>query len=261
MRYVNELALVLGAAFLFTACSPSDTTTQPNPPSTKTSPAPATATATPVKPPSTSASPAPGATKPAAKVDPTKLDERGYIRQWLLLAPIAFGDKYNAEDIDKETIPGEAKFAPKAGDKLKVSSEEGDPGATKTVQKELTWKSVVTEDFFFDFNASFALESSDSCGGYAVAYLDAPEEIKGVTFSLSSNDDGLIYLNGKKIWSLVVGRALEEDSDTVKDLTLAKGTNVVVFKVWNDTNNWAGCIRLLDKNEKPITNVKVKSSK
>jgi hypothetical protein len=256
MRLVSNVALILSTVVLIAACSPSD----PGTPS-KTTTAPATAKVdapTPPKPAATASVPASAA---AAKIDPTKLDDKGYIRQWLLLGPIGFGEKYNAEDIDKETIPDEAKLTPKAGDKIKVASEEGEPGAFKTVQKELAWKPVVTEEDFFDFNASFALDNSDSCGGYAVAYLDAPDEIKGVTFSFSSNDNGLIYLNGKKIWSLVVARALEEDSDTVKDLTLNKGTNVVIFKVWNDTNNWQGCLRLLNKDDKPITNVKVKLAK
>lgn len=256
MRTISNVALVLGTAVLIAACARTDTPTP-----TKPTTAPATAkvdTPTPPKPAATNVAPASTA---AAKIDPAKLDDKGYIRQWLLLGPIAFGDKYNTEDLDKETIPGEAKLSPKAGDKLKVSTEEGEPGATKTVQKELTWKPVVTEEFFFDFNASLALDNSDSCGGYAVAYLDAPEEIKGVTFSFSSNDNGLIYLNGKKIWSLVVARGLEEDSDVVKDITLNKGSNVVVFKVWNDTNNWQGCLRLLNKDDKPITNVKVKLAK
>jgi hypothetical protein len=120
---------------------------------------------------------------------------------------------------------------------------------------------VVTEDYFFDLNVMLGLETSDAVGAYAVAYLEAPEEMKGIKFSWCSNDNGLIYLNGKNVAKYVGGRSLSEDADVAEDLTLTKGVNVVVFKVWNDSNNWAGCIRLLSKDDKPITNVKVRPTK
>jgi len=78
-----------------------------------------------------------GAPKPPTNwEEPTKLDGRGYIRQWLILGPINFGDKYNADDIDKDQIKDEAKLMPKPGDKVAVASEDGQSGSTKTVQKE-----------------------------------------------------------------------------------------------------------------------------
>ena len=225
MPRLRNLALILGTSFLMAAC----------------------------------ATTGPSATSPASS-SASSLDAKGYIRQWLVLAPIGFGEKYNAEDIDKDQLPNEAKLEPKAGDKVKVASEEGEPGAYKTVQKELTWKPVVTEDFFVDFNVALGLDSSESLGGYAVAYLDAPEEMKGITFSVGTNDNGKIFLNGKSIYTHVEGRSLTEDSETIENLTLNKGINVVIFKVWNDTNNWQGCIRLL-KGEVPVKNVKVRLSK
>ena len=92
-----------------------------------------------------------GAAKPPTSwEEPVKLDARGYIRQWLILGPINFGEKYNPDDIDKDQIKDEAKLMPKAGDKVTVATEEGQP--SKTVQKELTWKAVKTDDFSFDLN-------------------------------------------------------------------------------------------------------------
>jgi hypothetical protein len=184
-------------------------------------------------------------------------DDRGYIRQWLVLAPINFGEYYNAEDIDKDTIPHEAQMTPKPGDTITVASEEDVNGTIKTVQKQLTWKPVVTDDFFLDFNALLGLESSEKCGGYAVAYIETAREMKDITFSFSTNDNGALFLNGQKIWSLVIPRALEEDSDSVPNLTLRKGINVIVFKIWNDSNNWQCCLRILTKDGTPVQNVKV----
>jgi hypothetical protein len=194
-------------------------------------------------------------------VNPAVLDANGYIRQWLILAPISFGDKYAAEDIEKEQIPNEANLTPKAGDKQTLATEEGEPGAYKTVQKQFTWTPVVTSDYFFDINEMLKLDASDSMGAYAVAYVDSPSEITGVTFSLCSNDNGAMYLNGKSVYTFVGGRALSEDADLVENLTLKKGVNTIIFKVWNDSNNWQGCLRLVTKDLKPIPNLKVRLSK
>ena len=185
----------------------------------------------------------------------------GYIRQWLILGPIAFGDTYDAETIDKEQIPNEANITPKEGDKITVTTQEGNGGESKPVKKELTWKRLVTSEYLFDFNEFFKLDMTDNMGGYAVAYLDAPEEMKDITFSLCSNDNGLIYLNGKNIYKFVGGRGLSEDADTVEKLTLKKGLNTVIFKVWNDANNWQGCLRLITKEGKPVKGVKVTLAK
>ena len=196
------------------------------------------------------------ATAPAKLADATTLDEKGYIHNWLLLGPITFGDQYNADDIAKEQIPKEAAMMPSEGEKLKVKMREPTGDTFKDAEKELVWTRVKTPDYFLDFNDIYKLDASEATGAYAVAYLDAPEKM-AVTLSLCSNDNGKIYLNGKSVYEFVGGRALAEDADTV-DVTLNKGLNVLIFKVWNDANDWQACIRLLDKNQKPIQSVKVR---
>lgn len=70
-----------------------------------------------------------------------KPDAEGYIRNWLMLAPIPLGgENVGAEQIDKEQIEKEAALQPKAGDKIKVKD------------KELTWKAVQSKEAVFDFN-------------------------------------------------------------------------------------------------------------
>jgi hypothetical protein len=211
--------------------------------------------------PQSNSAPTPSRSLPTSWEEPMKLDGRGYIRQWLILGPINFGDKYNADDIDKDQIKDESQLMPRPGDKVRVATEEGQAGSYKTVQKELTWKGVKTESFSFDLNQIFHVDDSTGMGAYAVSYLDAPEELTGVKFSLGSNDDCKIFLNGKKVHLFVGGRGLDEDSDVVPDLTLHKGINVVIFKVWNDANNWEGCLRLLTKDDKPLTPVTVRLPK
>jgi hypothetical protein len=189
--------------------------------------------------------------------DPSRLDAKGYIRQWLVLMPITYGDKYVPADIDKDQLPNEGGMMPKAGEVVKVKMEEGPAGLTKTVEKELAWQAVVPDDFFIDFNQLGQLDGSESVGAYAVAYLDVPEEMTGVKLSLSTNDNGKLFLNGTSVFKFVGARGLVEDSDAVENVTLKKGVNVVVFKIWNDSSNWQACLRILGKDGKPVQGVRV----
>ena len=50
------------------------------------------------------------------------------------------------------------------------------------------------------------------------------------------------------------------ESERAANVTLVKGTNVVVFKVINEANNWQGCLRFTDKGGKPVKDVKIKSA-
>ena len=66
----------------------------------------------------------------------------GFIRDWLLLAPIQLAaDADGAEAIEKNQIPDEGQLKPKAVDKVTVRG------------KELTWKKVKATDYFLDLNA------------------------------------------------------------------------------------------------------------
>src|SRR6476646_5637994 len=70
-------------------------------------------------------------------------DADGYIRDWLMLAPIALPEGETcAEALLKEQIPNESALRPKAGDKVKIGG------------KELSWRNVRASTNYFDFNES-----------------------------------------------------------------------------------------------------------
>jgi hypothetical protein len=63
--------------------------------------------------------------------DALKPDSEGYIRHWLMLAPIALPEGATGSDaIFKEQIKDEAALRPQAGDKVKLRG------------KELTWQNI-----------------------------------------------------------------------------------------------------------------------
>jgi hypothetical protein len=176
---------------------------------------------------------------------PSGLDADGFIRSWLVLAPIAISGESGASEIDRDFIKGEATATPKAGDKVTVGNSE------------LTWRAHQTSDYFIDFLQAFGKERGEYVAGYAVAYIVAPEAMS-VTLALSTNDQGKAWLNGKEVFKFTDTRVLEKDTDRV-DVALVKGQNVLVLKVVNEVNNWQGCARFLLKGA-PVTNIKIAQS-
>ncbi len=174
-------------------------------------------------------------------------DADGYIRDWVMLAPIALPAGRPAGDlILEEQIKNEGAIRPKAGDTVKVNG------------KELTWQNVTASTKYFDLNA--ILKSiNDHVAGYMVTYIETDTEMKDVTMALGSNDQARLYLNGKDIYAVQDARILELDGDKGK-VHLNKGVNVIVFKVINEQNSWQGSMRFLDNTGAPVTNLRVKLS-
>lgn len=183
----------------------------------------------------------------ARAADTFRPDSKGYIRDWVMLAPIALpGGRPCADLIVEEQIKGEAALRPKAGDTVKIRG------------KELMWKNITATTNYFDFNA--ILESlNDRAAGYMVTYVECDKEMTDVTMSVGSNDEGQIYLNGEDIYAFQEARPLELDADKGK-VTLKKGLNVIIFKVINEQNSWQGAMRFLDKDGAPVKHLKIKLS-
>jgi hypothetical protein len=179
--------------------------------------------------------------------DALQPDSDGYIRHWLLLAPIALAEgETGSEAIFKEQIKDEATLRPKAGDKLKIGG------------KELTWKAITATTNYFDFAASVNTLGEKEAG-YAVTYIECETEKPEVIMAVASNDQGRIYLNGVDIYVWSEPRTLTLDSEKGR-VTLKKGVNVIVFKVINEQGNWQGAMRLLDKAGAPLKDLKIKST-
>ena len=175
------------------------------------------------------------------------IDSAGYIRDWIMLAPIALPEGAPAGTLLlRDQVKDEASLKPKAGDTIKINN------------KELTWKNITTSTKYFDFNA--ILDSlNDRAAGYMVTYIECEEDIPDVMMSVGSNDQGRIYFNGTDIYAFTNARPLEIDADKGK-VTLKKGLNVIVFKIINETNSWQGSMRLTDLSGAPLKGLKIRSA-
>jgi hypothetical protein len=169
-------------------------------------------------------------------------DNDGFIRNWLVLAPIAVQEDSGATEIEKDFLGGEAAIKPKPGEKVNVNG------------KILSWTPHQTGDFFIDFLKAFGAERGEDVAGYAVAYVVA-DDAMSVRLSIGSNDQCKVWLNGKQVIKFTETRTLEKDTDSA-DVTLAKGQNVLVFKVINEKNNWQGAARFL-KGGAGVKNFKI----
>ena len=189
----------------------------------------------------------PGAPTPVG-AEEGKLDGEGFIREWLVLAPLPLNaGAAGSAELDRELVPSEAALKPKEGDKVTVAG------------KELAWKKVRAADYFFDVNTIVGTPTPNGAA-YAVAYVESPAEKKDVQLLMGSNDQGKVWLNGKEVVKAATGRTLAKDTDKAEGLTLTAGTNVIVFKVINESNNWQGCVRLVDKDKKLVGDLKLKAT-
>ena len=124
----------------------------------------------------------------AGAAEALKPDAAGYIRDWVMLAPIALPEAEScAELIAKEQVKDEAALKPKVGDKTKIDG------------RELAWKNITAATNHFDFNAILKTEN-DHAAGFMVTYLECDREMTEVTMAIASNDQGRLYLNGKDIY-------------------------------------------------------------
>jgi hypothetical protein len=177
--------------------------------------------------------------------DSFKPDDDGYIRNWLILAPIPLADGQSGADANgKDQLKGEARLMPKEGDKVTVGG------------KELVWKKYQAKESHADFNDFLAAITENSVG-YLVAYLQVPEELTGLKLKMGSDDQAKVYLNGKAVFTNDTPRPLTVDEDTAEGITLKKGSNVLVFKVVNESFEWKGSIRFMDKDDKPVRGFRV----
>ena len=169
-------------------------------------------------------------------------DGEGFIRNWLVLAPIAVQEDSGATEIEKDLLGGEATIKPKPGDKVNVDG------------KILTWTTHQSADYVVDFLKAFGSERGEDAAAYAVAYINADDQMK-VRLSVGSNDQCKVWMNGQQIIKFTETRTFEKDTDSV-DVVLNKGQNVLVFKVINEKNNWQGAARFL-QNGAAVRNIRI----
>lgn len=191
----------------------------------------------------------------ARKVDPKTMhatfavDPEGFIRQWLVLGPIAVGPQGSDQTengqkaiFNKEWLPKWAEARPRELDKATVDGSE------------LVWESGEAADFTLDFGLA------DNSMHVAVSYLVTESDLNDLSLMTGSDDSGLWRLNGKEVQRVYVGRGVGKDQEKSGPVSLRKGVNVLMMAVINGGGPTGGCARFLDKAGQPVKSLRVSRS-
>jgi hypothetical protein len=180
---------------------------------------------------------------------PYKVDDEGFIRNWVVLGPIKVDDKVGSHDeanckefLDKEYYPGQKTAMPKDGDKVKVDGSEA------------AWKAVESGEYSVDLGkvATDAGKEAEHAAYLGTVYVISDKEMPDVKLAIGSDDDSVWRLDGKEVIRAYAGRAIDKDQDKSEPVTLKQGVNVLTFVVLNGDGPTAAAARFLDKEGNPI---------
>jgi WD40 repeat protein len=170
----------------------------------------------------------------------------GAIKQWLVLAPIAF-DHEGMDPVaalDQQPLPNEAGLQPRADQCVAVG------------KSELAWKAVRQDNSRLNFNELLGNETEHSVA-YAVAYIHSETAQSNLMMRIGSDDQAKIFINEKEVFRNLIGRGYIPDQDTVTGIELKAGLNVLVFKVVNGISDWAGSVWITDAKGQPVQGITV----
>jgi hypothetical protein len=122
--------------------------------------------------------------------------------------------------------------------------------------QEFTWREHHEKDPVLDFNRLLG-ESCNYSVAYAVCYVISAAERHDLLLQVGSDDQAKVYLNGQEVYKYTRVRPLAT-LDPSRSVTLRKGTNVLVLKVVNESGQWLGCARFVDRDGKPVEGLEVR---
>ena len=194
-----------------------------------------------------------------ATQSPKEVDVEGFLTRWLLLEPInkpirsntVFTDSYTRQAFNTEYFPNQFTVVPKNGDKVTVDG------------KELEWHALDATGFNVNlFHFAFSLNKQKyGVLFWAVTVVNSPREMRNVRLSVGSNSASMWWLNGKEAVMLSGDRRMVVDDCVSKRLTLNKGKNIIRGAVINGPGLSNFCVRFIDENGEPITNLSINLNK
>jgi hypothetical protein len=225
---MNRIPLLvsLALACLLPGAQAAEATSQPRPPAPSLKPA----------------------TTPASQVD-----ERGFVRRWLVLEPIGMNGRLTAEEVDKLLLEKAFPESPKLPAAGEIASWAG---------PELKWHAVDTIRYNVNlYHFAWALSRPTSnVLFWATTVVDAPSEMKNVRLAICSNAASAWWLNGERLVSLYNDRQAVIDDGVSKRVTLRKGPNVIRAAIVNAGGATDFCARFLDEQDRPVTGLKTRLS-
>ncbi len=172
------------------------------------------------------------------------LDKRGFVTNWLVAVPVPLAEQRGAAVLDSDVAKTAAKLKPKAGDKIQVGG------------KSFDWKTQVADRGKLDFNPSNGT-ATDNCMAFAVCYVVAEAATPSVIALTGSDDQIIVFVNGKEVSRFTGPRGFRADEDVSNLFTLNAGSNTILMIVVNGGGGFAGSLSLANQTGNPLQNIKV----
>jgi len=183
--------------------------------------------------------------KPASKEVATP-DAEGFIHRWMLRNPISKPNNTNTVFVDSylnETFP---------------SAEIANVKQYTALKKNKEWTQYDSQLYHAKL---YRLATCTKQQRYGVIFWASTvvecDEDMDVRFAIGSNSASKWWLNGQEAAILSGDRRMVRDDIISKPVTLKKGKNVITGAIINGPGMSDFCFRLVDKNGKPVTNVKI----
>jgi hypothetical protein len=111
------------------------------------------------------------------------------------------------------------------------------------------WRLHVSDSHLVNFNSLFT--PNEHVLGYALCLVESSKQ-QEVFIKLGSDDGVQVWLNGKLAHNNPIYRGVQIDDDTIK-AELRKGRNSILVKVNQGEGNWGFCLRLTDRENRPLS--------
>lgn len=173
-------------------------------------------------------------------------DEKGFIRRWLLLEPIAHETRTNTVFVDSYVRQYLDTGWNKGDFKLPQDGMEG-------------WHALDSRLFNVKL---YRYAVGTETGRYGmicrvVTVIDVPEDIECVRLAAGSNSASMWWIDGKEVLILSGDRRMVMDDGASRRLTLKKGRHILSGSIINGPGMSDFCVRFIDEEGNPVLDYEI----
>lgn len=173
-------------------------------------------------------------------------DEKGFIRRWLLLEPIAHETRTNTVFVDSYVRQYLDTGWNKGDFKLPQDGMEG-------------WHALDSRLFNVKLYR-FAVGTETGRYGMicrVVTVIDVPEDIECVRLAAGSNSASMWWIDGEEVLILSGDRRMVMDDGASRRLTLKKGRHILSGSIINGPGMSDFCVRFIDEEGNPVLDYEI----
>ena len=173
-------------------------------------------------------------------------DEKGFIRRWLLLEPIAHESRTNTVFVDSYVRQYLDTGWNKGDFKLPQDGKDG-------------WHALDSRLFNVKL---YRYAVGTETGRYGmicrvVTVIDVPEDIECVRLAAGSNSASMWWIDGEEVLILSGDRRMVMDDGASRRLTLKKGRHILSGSIINGPGMSDFCVRFIDEEGKPVLDYEI----